>query len=245
MASKLGRKIRETARRVGRLFNRGRKKVGRSMKALQKRVENSNIFNKNKIQGVNGMSEMEQLTAKISAQTYKQNREPFIENFELQDRGSDTTTAVYLDKQTNHLVIGYRGTKSIQDVITDYELGRGNELDTKRFQKDLENYDEIVNLYNPSQITLTGHSLGSAICFNINALKGNVNEVIVFNPAFNLNEIKRNFKKFNQNNITIIRTAADPISILAPVFSKAVVKTLQLDGNQNLIQIHSIDNFVR
>jgi hypothetical protein len=241
--SKIGRKIKDTAKRVGRLFNRGRIKVGRSMKSLQKKVESLNIFNQNKINSVNEMSEIEQITAEISNQTYKKNREPFIENYQLQDRGSDNSTAVYLDKQKNHLVIGFRGTKSIQDVITDYEIGRGNELDSKRFKEDLQKYDEIVGFYQPSTITLTGHSLGGNICLKINAQKDNVNNVIIFNPAINQNDVKNNFTIQNKNNITILRTAADPVSILSPLLTKATIKTLQLDDSLNLLQIHSIDNF--
>ena len=242
--TKIGRKIKQTAQKVGRLFNRGRKKVGRSVKALQDKLESLNVFNKNKISSVDELTDLERLAAQIAQETYKSNRDPYVGSFELQNRGSDTTTATYLDKQNNHLIIGYRGTKSIQDVITDYQLGQGNELSTGRFQKDLEQYEQIVGFYNPSQITITGHSLGGSICFNLNALKDNIDNVIVFNPAFNQNDIKRNVSEVNKKNTTIIRTAADPISILSPLFSKAKIKTLQVDQNLNLIQIHSIDNFL-
>jgi hypothetical protein len=216
--SKVGRFFSNTAQKVGRLFNRGRKKVGRLIKSTQKGLESLNIFNKNKISSPKEMTSLEQLAAQVCKEAYKKTRDPYIGEYEYQDRGSDDTTAVYLNKQDQHIIIGYRGTKSIQDVITDYQLGQGNELSTPRFRKDLEQYDQIVGFYQPSTITITGHSLGGNICFNLNASKDNIDNVIVFNPAFNQNDIYRRFANVNKKNTTIIRTAADPISILSPLF---------------------------
>lgn len=239
---KIGRSFKNGIKKAGTRVKSGITKVTNTMNNVSNWMQNNDVFNRGKLNSLKDLTPMEQLCARINKEVYKDpnQRLPYLQEHTLEPYGTDATTVVYFNKNIGHMIIGFRGTANMQDVKTDAKYAFGKEGDTGRFRKDLDNYDKIIAFYNPAKVTITGHSLGGGICLYVNAMRNNINQVIIFNPAFNLNELKRVLTG-NKRNVTIIRTPDDPVSFLS-VLSNATVKTVPA-GN-NMLNTHKLDRFI-
>lgn len=130
-----------------------------------------------------------------------------IDGYEMDKTLSGKRAQVYHNKDKNHTIINHRGTRGINDVITDFKLMLGKK-DNNRFKHGKKITDEAIKKYTDSDITLTGHSLSGQIVKEAN--KKHNKETIVLNPAITPHDLLDKQK----SNETIIRSKADPISIL-------------------------------
>lgn len=185
------------------------------------------------------LTQLEAIHMKIAEQAYKQQRINNIDGYDYKKPLSSITTAVYFNPSNRHLIIGYRGTNSAQDVKTDWNVVKHDESKTNRFKKDLDEYKQIVAQLKPVKITLTAHSLGGGIAMYINDNTRTVDHVYAINPAFNLNNVFKSYDK--KKNVTVYRTKNDLVS-MASVFGGYDVKTIpsKFDG---FYGSHKMSNF--
>lgn len=155
---------------------------------------------------------------------------------------SDKKTLVLWNSFNKHLIIAYRGTASIGDVLTDVYYGFSKEGKTFRFKKELAKFNRMVDYYKPNKITLAGHSLAGGISLYINENSNKrVNDVYIVNPAFNLRNLKQANLNGNYSNTIIYKTPTDPVSygsVLSNVRTKVISKK---DGMNS----HTIANFIK
>lgn len=130
-----------------------------------------------------------------------------IDGYVLDKELSGTRAQVYHHPETNHLVINHRGTKGLQDVMTDISLMFGNKSG-KRFTHGKKITDDALRKYNTENVTVSGHSLSGEIARQ--ASKNKTHDVVLVNPAVTPLDM---FTK-QQDNETIIRSKGDPISSL-------------------------------
>lgn len=130
-----------------------------------------------------------------------------IDGYVLDKELSGTRAQVYYNPETKHLVVNHRGTKGLQDVMTDIGLMFGNKSN-KRFTYGKKITDEALNKYKTDNVTVSGHSLSGEIARQ--ASKNKNHDVIVINPAVTPHDM---FNKQN-NNETVIRSSGDIISNL-------------------------------
>lgn len=130
---------------------------------------------------------------------------------------SSPTEAFYYNPEKNKLVMAVRGTASLDDVKTDFELLRGRLKDTDRYKRADNALKQAKEKYSGYDTTITGHSLGSAIGSRI---AGGNDRVISYNKA----EVGG---KKNKNEISI-RSSGDIISGLGMFGSH----TLHLGGGR-------------
>lgn len=214
------------------------KKVG---KRISKKVFDNKVFNRNQ---TSELTEDEKRAVKLTHESYQPPNQRSVTidgDFQYQPNVSHTTTAVYFSQQRGHLYIAYRGSASLQDAITDVRIAQHKEGGTQRFQKDLQEYDQITQQYNAQQITLVGHSLGGGIALFVNMNRQNVSNVIGVNPAFNLANLKESFNRSQAQNVLILRTQNDPVSVVSN-FSGFPIKTLPISTN-DMIQAHKLGSF--
>lgn len=116
---------------------------------------------------------------------------------------SSSTEQFYYNPDTNKLLMSVRGTASLDDVKTDYEMLRGRLKDTERYKKADRKLKEAKEKYAGYDTTIAGHSLGSAIGSRI--ASGN-DKVISYNQG--------DMGGKTNKNETKIRTSGDIISAL-------------------------------
>ena len=213
------------------------KKVG---KKVSKKVFDNEVFNRNQ---TSQLTPDEQRAVKLTHESYQapNQRSATVDEYQYQPNVSHTTTAVYYSQEQNHVYIAYRGSASLQDALTDVKIAQHKEGSTQRFQKDLQEYDQITQQYNASRVTLIGHSLGGGIALFVNMNRPNVSNVLVINPAFNLANLKESFKQKRPQNVVILRTQNDPVSVVSN-FSGFPIKTLPITS-QDMIQSHKLGSF--
>ncbi len=131
-----------------------------------------------------------------------------IDGYMLDKSLSGTRAQVYYNPNTDHLVVNHRGTKGIQDIMTDIKLIFGNKSG-KRFEHGKKITDEALRKYKTDNVTVSGHSLGSEIAREATK-NSNKHDVILVNPAVTPSDM---FHK-QKDNETIIRSSIDPISAL-------------------------------
>lgn len=135
----------------------------------------------------------------------------------------------YHDPINKKVVIAYRGTHTLKDIITDYNLIQGK-LD-KRFDDSLKVAQNVKDKYKDYKITTTGHSLSGALSIHVNKKLGI--DSIVYNPApIDI------FKPLN-SNVKIIREKRDIVS-LPFAFSP---NTINKNTKRNIINAHKIKSF--
>ena len=108
--------------------------------------------------------------------------------------------ALYLP--SGSVILGYRGTKSFNDVLIDICLTTG--IDHERFHKDVETTCKWIHSHSHLKVTLAGHSLGGSIALFVGRelnLQGHV-----FNPGPEKNSAKTSLP------FTIHMVATDPVS---------------------------------
>ena len=229
---KKGRSIFKKFAKLGKKFTNKATKVG-------KKVFDSKVFSRNT---VSSLTPEEQLAIKLVNQSYQSvdTREKQVDGFEYQQQASTDEITVYWNHNSSDLYISFRGTKTIQDVATDVQFARHQEGATQRFQKDLREFDNLVQFYQPARTSIAGHSLGAGISLFINRNRNNINSVIGINPAFNLSNLKDSFTQPSPN-VVILRTRNDPVSTVS-AFSGFNVKTIPVDSD-DLIASHKLESF--
>lgn len=215
-------------------FNQTRERGRRFYNNL---IRKSPLLLKNTVK-LEQLSSWEKTLIKIIDQTYQVSRDNNIDNMKLDYQ--DSSTVAYVD--SDNLIIGYRGTDNLQDVITDIEFAKHKEGQSERFLRDLGKYDNIVENYPNRYITVVGHSLGSAIALFINSKRKNVDAVYCINPAFNLRNILNSYSRRHKHNVTILRTPNDPVSLLSAL-SGYDIKTVE--GMDDIIESHKLHNFIK
>lgn len=114
---------------------------------------------------------------------------------------STPTEQFYYNPETNKMLMNIRGTASLDDVITDFEMLRGKLKDTNRYKQADNSYKLAKEKYKDYNTTITGHSLGGTIGQRIASPN---DRTILFNKA----DIGGK-QKTNQINI---RTTGDLVS---------------------------------
>lgn len=148
---------------------------------------------------------------------------------------SDQESGVFKNELLKKIIISFRGTLIIKDLITDLSIFRGTLTDSERYKKSELLIKKIINLYSNYNIILTGHSLGGTLAIN---LCSNFNlEAVVFNSAHRIGD---NFKKYN---ITYYTKEGDPYSMLGANSYKNVI--FITGSHYNRLKDHSIDNFLK
>lgn len=142
---------------------------------------------------------------KIIKNGYQEDKLNNINDYQLDNELSGERVQVYHNPKTNHTIVNHRGTKGVQDVITDMKLLFGNKS-SKRFQHSKDVSDKAHEKYKNSEITQVGHSLGAQLAKEAK-VKHN-DETITYNGATTPLDL---FNK-QQDNEYNIRTYLDPIS---------------------------------
>ena len=90
----------------------------------------------------------------------------------------------YKNKTTNEIIIAYRGTDSMGDiVISDVQIALKDV--PQQASKAVKFYERVKEMYPDSEISLTGHSLGGSLAHYVSAAKG-VTSVTFNAPAVKL-----------------------------------------------------------
>jgi hypothetical protein len=156
-----------------------------------------------------------------------------IDGYILDPELSGTRSQVYYNPETDHLVVNTRGTKGVQDWITDARLMM-NDKSSNRFKHSKKVIDDAIRKYPTDNTTLTGHSLGSKLTQEANK-QHNAEEILV-NPAVTPYDM---FDKQKQNS-TVVRSSLDPISALhslSPFKTKERTITIKPES-YNLMKEH-------
>ena len=159
---------------------------------------------------------------------YDKQRPDMVDGYRKIDE--DAENVAYRDDLGN-VKIGIRGTASGGDVLTDAKILGGKRLeDTSRYKRSEDFVNRIKEKYKPSDISLSGHSLGGGI---VNALSKKYGyQGTAFNPFL----LK---KEDISDKVKNVRSAFDPVSAL-------VAKDIKTDYskiNFNPLEAHSISQF--
>jgi len=144
---------------------------------------------------------------KITKATYESSRPSTIDGYQYDPQLSNVNTAVYHNE--NNVIIGFRGTANIDDVITDFSVLRGTE-DDKRFKEAVETYNKVKNKYPNLRIMSTGQSLGGSLALYLNKLY-NI-PVETFNAGMGFGFLKSNL---NYANVKMYAIKGDLLSGLS------------------------------
>lgn len=180
---------------------------------------------------------------KITKATYdgKETRPQNIDGYLYDKDFSNVNTAIYHNE--NNVIIGFRGTENIDDLITDFSVLRGTE-DDKRFKEAVETYNKVKNKYPNLRIMSTGHSLGGSLALYLNKLY-NI-PVETFNAGMGFGFLKSNL---NSANVKMYAIKGDLLSGLSGL-SRLVGSNLgtlkmydPINPDATTRQKHSIKNF--
>ena len=142
----------------------------------------------------------------------------------------DEDNVAYKDDQGN-IKVGIRGTSNLDDLKTDANiLGGKNIEDTDRYKKSEDFINRIKQKYKPSDISLSGHSLGGGIVNKLSQKYGYTGSA--YNPFLT-------DKSQISDKIKNVRSAFDPVSAL-------VSKDIKTDYSKidfNPLKSHSISQF--
>lgn len=152
---------------------------------------------------------------------------------------TDNHTTTYHNAKTKHTVVAYRGTADKKDLLTDSMvfLNMGNR--TKRFKESQDHTKKVIDKYGKQNVSLTGHSLGSAIASSVG--KKQDLPVVGFSKARTLLPSSSGKKEKN------IRIAGDPFSGAAVLPSALSSPAILLTGGKGRVpkklNTHSMSNF--
>lgn len=171
------------------------------------------------------------------------NKHEAINGFVLDTELSSKKNSVFVNAQTNEVVISFKGTNplNMEDLYDDAHIVTSMEYRTGRFKDADKLYKRVRDKYgaDETKITTTGHSLGGAIAMFVGEKYGL--ETHSFNPGISIVRALQHHSR-NENKSYIYRTSADPVSIGA---------YLNQDKNREIITVnqssvfdpHGISNF--
>lgn len=173
---------------------------------------------------------------KITKASYESTRPENIDGYEYDPELSNSNTAIYFNDQ--NVIIGFRGTVNIDDLITDVQVIKGTS-DNIRFKQAVEIYNKVKNKYPGKIIMATGHSLGGSLALYLNSLY-NI-KIEAFNPGVGLGFLKSNP---NASNASLYVIKGDPISALTGLSSLGNLKVFNpINPQAGLRERHSMNNF--
>lgn len=170
--------------------------------------------------------------AKISKAAYQSPRPDTIDNYNLDKELSDPETAIYHNQ--SNVIIGFRGTANVKDIVTDIDVVRGVTEDP-RFKDAVTIYNKVKNKYPNLNIIATGHSLGGTLALYLNTLYNIQSEG--FNTGLGLGFLKSNPNK-DKATLNIIK--GDPISSLGALSKLGNVRVF----NPTTDNPHSMRNYL-
>lgn len=129
----------------------------------------------------------------------------------------------YFNPDTKKLITNVSGTHNARDWGTNLMLATGRLKKSKRYKEAHSSYDKARTKYNPTESTVTGHSLGGAIASGIG--KGS-DKIVTYNKGATIGQKTR-------KNEASYRTKYDPVSTFAQK-----TKTLSNKG----IDPHAVSN---
>ena len=159
-----------------------------------------------------------------------------VDGYEIDKDLSGQRAQVYYNKDTNHAVTSHRGTKGIHDMFTDVQLMFGHKKN-KRFDHGRKVTDQAIKKYHDANVTVVGHSLGSAIAQEAN--KDHKKEQVTLNGAITPMDLL----KKQQDHEFVIRSKHDPVSALHAFKAgqnKQNTKTIK-SKSLNLLNEHKTD----
>ena len=165
---------------------------------------------------------------KFASIAYDKNRPDEVNGFKKIDEDEDNVA--YKDDLGN-IKVGIRGTSNLDDLKTDANILNGKNIeDTDRYKKSENFINRIKEKYNPSNISLSGHSLGGGIVNKLSQKFGYTGKA--YNPFLT-------DKSQISDKIVNVRSAFDPVSAL-------VSKDIKTDYSKidfNPLKAHSISQF--
>jgi hypothetical protein len=165
---------------------------------------------------------------KFASIAYDKNRPDEVNGFKKIDEDEDNVA--YKDNAGN-VKVGIRGTSNLDDLKTDARVLAGKNIeDTDRYKKSENFINRIKEKYNPSNISLSGHSLGGGIVNKLSQKFGYTGKA--YNPFLT-------DKSQISDKIVNVRSAFDPVSAL-------VSKDIKTDYSKidfNPLKAHSISQF--
>lgn len=171
----------------------------------------------------------------MSRDVYQRNR-PDVDGFVYKPNYSNTTMAVY--EKDGNIVFAFRGTKSIQDLFTDFKLAIGRLSASRRFKQAEDDVRHTLRYYaNYKNLIFTGHSLGGSIA-TLLAIKYDQ-----IGYGFNIGVgIPENIDPFRAEGITLYAIEGDPISNLVKYLPYKVIMLPK--ASDNWVINHKIDTII-
>jgi hypothetical protein len=197
-----------------------------------KHVINASKFLTPQAESNANLSGLSATLAKISNSAYQSNRPDIIDNYNLDKQLSDSETAIYYN-QTN-VIIGFRGTANVKDIITDIDIVKGTTNDP-RYRQAVDIYNKVKAKYPELNIIATGHSLGGNLALYLNSLYNIQSES--FNAGLGLGFIKSNP---NRDNAILHIIKGDPISSLGALSNLGKTRVY----NAVTENPHSMQNYI-
>ena len=145
---------------------------------------------------------------------------------------STMETKVFLNPGSNEAIIGFRGSKRVEDWIShNAPLAVGMQSETRRFKQAKSTLQKIQEQYPGFKTISVGHSLGGSI-----AKESGADKSITYNRGIGLGDIGQNISP----NETFYRSKYDPVSTLSFFVSG---KKHEYETNAiNPLLIHSVSN---
>jgi len=215
MFQKIGKFIKEGAKKIGGKIKSGIRKIGKGLeKAGVNIAEGLNIG-----QSRDKMPAWDRVMAKFADMAYE-NRKDFAGYTYIPDE-STTKMGVWWKDSDKHLILAFRGTviTDTKDLVDDLKIVAGSEDTISRVVNGIKKAKALSSKLGATRVTFTGHSLGGAIASEVlgQISKGEVGGAMidgwVFNPGYASVSIKPypNWK----TGLHILHISGDPISALA------------------------------
>ncbi len=166
--------------------------------------------------------------------SYKKNKKSNIDGYILDHELSGTRAQVYKNND-NKAVIVHRGTKGVQDVITDGLYGLTG-YKTNRFKHAEKVQKQAYDKYGKENTSSLGHSLGSLIN---NEVGKDAKQTINYNtPMVSIQDLL----KGNKENHYEIRSTNDPFNYPRNLLPTRKNETLITNPSLNPLKAHSTND---